>query len=128
MGIFAIAALAFVLPFALVRDLFRLGRGVARMAQRSGNNNVPLPQKNKTRATAGAFLLVGCAILAAHGFPVIGWQATAIIAAFALLYLVVGIHGAQGASFDFMSAFWWGVLALGSAVLLGFVKLNGFPL
>src|SRR5690242_13757374 len=102
MGIFAIAALLIVLPLALLRDLFRLGRGAARLARRSGNNNVPLPQKNRTRATGGAFVLVVCVILAAHGFPVIGWQATAIIAAFALLYLVVGIHGAQGASFDFM--------------------------
>jgi hypothetical protein len=128
MGIFAVVLLLFVLPFALLRDLFRLGRGAVRLARRSGNNNVPLPQKNKTRATGGAFVLVGCVILAAHGFPVIGWQATAIIAAFGLLYVVVGIHGSQGASFDFMSAFWWGVLALGAAVLLGFVKLNGFPL
>jgi hypothetical protein len=123
MGIFALVLLLAALPFALLRDLFRLGRGIAR---RSGNNNVPLPQKNRTRATGGAFVLVACAVLAAHGFPVIGWQATAIIAAFALLYVVVGIHGSQGASFDFLSAFWWGVLALGAAVLLGFVKLNGF--
>ena len=127
MGIFAIAALLIVLPLALLRDLFRLGRGAARLA-RVRRNNVPLPQRNKTRATGGAFVLVACAILAAHGFPVIGWQATAIIAAFALLYLVVGIHGSQGARFDFMSAFWWGALALGAAVLLGFLKLNGLPL
>ena len=91
MGIIAITAL--LLPFALLVDLFRLGRGAARLARRHPSN-VPLPQKNKRRATGGAFVLVACAVLAAHGFPVIGWQATAGLAGFALLYLVVGIHGA----------------------------------
>jgi hypothetical protein len=92
------------------------------------NNNVPLPQKNKMRATGGAFVLVACVFVAAHGFPLIGWRTTAAIAAFALLYLVVGIHGSQGATFDFMAAFWWGALAIGAAVLLVFVKLNGVSL
>jgi apolipoprotein N-acyltransferase len=127
MGIIAITVLLLLLPLALLRDIFRLGRGAARLA-RIRRNNVPLPQKNKRRATGGAFVLVACIVLAAHGFPVIGWQITAVLAGFALLYLVVGVHGAHGATFDVMAAFWWGVLALGAAVLLGFVKLNGFPL
>jgi hypothetical protein len=120
--LFVVVGLLVLLPLALLRDIFRLGRGAARLA-RMRRNNVPLPQKNKTRATGGAFVLVACAVLAFHGFPVIGWQATAIIAAFALLYLVVGIHGSQGATFDFMSAFWWGVLAIAGVV--AFVHFQG---
>jgi hypothetical protein len=85
-----------------------------------------LQQKNISRATAGAFVLVGCAVLAVYGFPVIGWQMTAGIAALALLYLVVGIHGSQGARFDFMAAFWPAVLALGCLALLVFI--GGFLL
>jgi hypothetical protein len=80
-----------------------------------------LQQKNITRATAGAFVLVGCAVLALNGFPVVGWQVTAGIAALAVLYLVVGIHGSQGARFDFMAVFWPATLALGCLALLIFI-------
>ena len=121
---FLVGAVVVLLPLALLRGLFRVGGGAARLAR--NRRNVPLPQKNKTRATAGGFVLVACIVLAAHGFPVIGWQATAGIATLALLYLVVGIHGSQGATFDFMSAFWWGVLAIGCAAALAF--FNGFSL
>jgi hypothetical protein len=105
-----------MLPFAIATDILRL---------RQRWNAVPLPQRNKTRATGGAFALVGCAVLAAHGFPVVGPKLTAGIAAFALLYLVVGINGAHGATFDVMSVFWWAVLALGGVALL-VVRINGF--
>jgi hypothetical protein len=87
---------------------------------RSGRNT-PLPKKNITRATAGAFVLVGCAAVAFYGFPVIGWQVTAVIAALALLYLCVGIHGSQGARFDFMAVFWPCAVALGCLALLIFI-------
>jgi hypothetical protein len=83
-----------------------------------------LQQKNITRATAGAFVLVVCAVLAVNGFPVVGWQITAGIFVLALLYLVVGIHGSQGERFDAMSVFWWGVLALGCIAAL--VVMGGF--
>jgi hypothetical protein len=114
----AIALLLLLLPFALARDLFRLGRGVARLAR--NRQAVPLPRRNMQRATAGAFVLAGCAILAAHGFPVVGWKLTAGIAAFATLYLVVGIHGARGTTIDVMAAFWWAVLALAGLALLAY--------
>jgi hypothetical protein len=84
---------------------------------------IPLPQRNRTRATAGAFVLVGCTVLAVHGFPVVGVKVTAGLAAFALLYLVVGIHGAvQARRVDVMSCFWWGVLVLGCGLLLVFIE------
>jgi hypothetical protein len=97
------------LPFAVLLDVLALRRRW---------RGVPLQQKNMTRATAGAFVLVGCAVLAIHGFPVVGWQITAALAVVALLYLVVGVHGSQGARFDLMSPFWWGVLALIAASAL----------
>jgi hypothetical protein len=86
-----------------------------------------LQQRNITRASAGAFVLAGCAMLALYGFPVVGWQVTAGIAALALLYVVVGIHGSRGARFDFMGGvFWPAALALGCLALLIFI--GGFRL
>ncbi len=88
-----------------------------------------LQQRNMTRATAGAFVLVVCAVLAVHGFPVIGWKVTAAIAALALLYLGVGIHGARGtARIDLMSVFWWAALVVIAGAALVFFKFKGFPL
>jgi hypothetical protein len=97
-----------------------------RLLRRRGPVVRSLQQKNMTRATAGAFVLAVCAVLAVKGFPLVGWQLTAGIAALALLYLVVGIHGRQGARFDFMAVFWWGALTLGCAALLIFI--GGFRL
>jgi hypothetical protein len=74
-----------------------------------------------------AFVLVGCAVLAAHGFPVIGSKQTTGLAATALLYLVVGIHGVHGTRFDPMSVFWWAVLAVIVGALLVF-KFVGLPI
>jgi hypothetical protein len=113
-GIFFLVFALLALPFALLRDLFRLGRGAARLAR--NRRNVPLQQRNMTRATAGIFALVICAILAAHGFPVIGWKPTAGIAAVALLYLLVGMHGSQ--SVDVMAGIWWAALVIGVVVFL----------
>lgn len=107
-----------MLPFAVVTDALRLWRRW---------RAVPLQQRNMIRATAGAFVLVSCAVLAAHGFPVVGSKLTAGLAAIALLYLVVGIHGAHGTRFDPMSVFWWAVLAVIAAAVLVF-KFAGFPL
>ena len=80
------------------------------------------------RATAGAAALVGCAALALKGFPVVGAKATGIIAAIAVLYLVVGVKGSHGASYDVMSAVWYGAAAIGSVALLFFIRLHGWPL
>ena len=41
-----------------------------------------------------------------------GYSVSTGIAALALLYLVVGIHGTRGARFDVMSSFWWAVLVV----------------
>ena len=114
-----IAVLAMMVPLAILLDLLKLGRVVALWSHR--RRAVPLQQRNIKRAAAGAFGLVLCLFLAAHGFPVIGWQVTAGIAAFALLYLVVGIHGRQGARFDAMSVFWWGALVLIAGAALAFL-------
>lgn len=95
-----------------------------RLLQLRRRSNTPLQQKNRTRATAGAFVLVLCVFLAANGFPVIGWQATAGIAALALLYLVVGVVGSQGSRFDAMSVFYWGVLVVIAGAALAFVFLE----
>jgi hypothetical protein len=116
----AVVLLGVLLPLALLRDLFRLGRGAARLAR--NRQAVPLPQRNVTRATAGAFVLAACAVLAGNGFPVIGVKVTAGVAAFALLYFVVGIAGARNATVDVMAAFWWAVLALGGLALLVYVE------
>jgi len=73
---------------------------------------------------------VGCAVLAVHGFPVVGWKVTAGLAAFGLLYVVVGIHGAtQVPRFDVMSCFWRGVLVLIAGTVLAFTFIfMGVPL
>jgi hypothetical protein len=52
---------------------------------------------------------------------------TAVLAAVALLYVVVGVHGFQSARFDLMSPFWWGLLALIATAMLAF-RFVGFPL
>jgi hypothetical protein len=107
------------LPFTLLAVLLRL---------RQRWRGVPLQQKNLTRATAGAFVLVGCAVLAVHGFPIAGPLATGGLALGALLYLIVGIHGARSpGAFDPMSAFWWAVLVMIAGALLAF-RFLGFPL
>jgi hypothetical protein len=115
-GIFTLVAALLLLPFALAKDLFKLWRRW---------RAVPLQNKNMTRATGGAFVLALCAALAASGFPYLGPKITGAIAALALLYLGVGISGAHGARFDWMSAFWWSLLALGAAAVVGF---KGFVL
>jgi hypothetical protein len=128
-GLFALygwPAVAIVCGPLLLEFLIRrvlLGGARARLRRSPG---APLAQKNMTRATAGIFVLVLCAVLAVNGFPIVGWKATAAIAALAGLYLVVGVAGSHGARFDFMAAFWWGALALGCAGLLIFI--GGFPL
>jgi len=107
--LFEFLGLALLLPLALALDVLRLWRRW---------RLVPLAEKNMTRATGGAFVLALCAALAASGFPYLGPKITGGVAAFALLYLVVGIFGARGARFDVMSLFWWAALALGAAALL----------
>lgn len=114
------------LPFVLLRDLFRLVGWLLRLRRQW--RQVPLHEKNRVRGTAAAAALVGCAALAVKGFPLVGAKATTGIAALALLYLIVGVKGSHGASYDSMSAFWYAATALGSVALLVFIKLHGWPL
>ena len=119
-----ILVLLALLPLALLWDVFRLVRGAARIAR--NRRAVPLQQRNMARATAGALVLAVCAVLAVHGFPVVGPLPTACVAGIALLYFVVGIHGFRGSRFDMLSIFWWSVLVAvaGGALAFAFV---GFP-
>jgi hypothetical protein len=85
---------------------------------------VPLQTKNQVRGGGGAALVMLAIGLWARGLPAsmppIGGYLVAGMAAFGLLWLVVGVHGAHGARFDFMSAFWWAVAAIGCVALLIF--------
>jgi hypothetical protein len=114
-----LAVAPLVLAGQLLGDFLRL---------RQRWRQTPLHERNRTRATLGAAALVGCAVLAVKGFPVIGARATMGIAALALLYLVVGVKGSHGANYDVMSAFWYGATALGCVALLVFIKHHGLPL
>jgi hypothetical protein len=108
-----------VLAGQLLSDLWRL---------RQRLKQTPLHERNRTRAMFGAAALVGCAVLAVKGFPVVGAKATGIIAAIALLYLVVGVKGSHTASYDVISACWYAAAAVGSVVLLVFIRRHGWPL
>jgi hypothetical protein len=121
-GLLTMCGMLVLLPLVLLRDLFRLGRGVGRLAR--NRRAVPLPQKNMTRATFGGFVVALSIGFAATGIPfrdpVAAW-ALAGVGGLGLLYLVAGVFGSQGARFDVISVFWWGVGALGcGAALLHF--------
>jgi hypothetical protein len=80
---------------------------------------VPLPQRNLSRATYGAFWLVFVIVLenSVRLSPLFE-KAVFVIGALAVLYLVVGIRNSKGAAFDTMSAIWWGAGAAISGWLL----------
>jgi len=115
--------LAVVLSFFLLECILRmLRRGLAWFWRW---RSVPLREKNMTRATGGAFALVACMVMVAHGFPLLGPTLTAGIALFALLYLVVGIVGtlrAETLTFDPMAVFWRCAVVIGGAALLVYAK------
>lgn len=105
--------LAFSIPLLLAGEAVR---GFGRWRR------MPLQQKNHIRAGLGAALTTLAIVLWARGLPAdmlpIGGYIVAGAGAFGLLWLVVGIHGAHGARFDFMSAFWFAVAAVGCVALL----------
>lgn len=113
---FEIMVLLACLPVVLVLDILQLRRRW---------RAVPLHERNIIRATIAVFVLVFCGWLAAKGFPFIGPKVTGAIAAFALLYLMVGISVSRGARADWMSLFWLAAAALGCAA---FLIMNGMPL
>ena len=98
---FTFIILLAVAPLVAAWQLLAILFGVRRQWRQ-----VPLHERNRVRATAGAAALVGCAALALKGFPVVGAKATGIISAIGLLYLVVGINGSHGAYYDIISALW----------------------
>ena len=108
-----IAVLLALLPFALLADVLRVLAWWRR---------VPLQQKNHIRAGLGAVLVTLAIGLWAQGyaalFPPIGGYVLAAGGGFGLLWFIVSVRQVAGARFDFMSAFWFAVAALGSAALL----------
>jgi hypothetical protein len=84
----------------------------------------PLQQRNHIRAGVGAFLVMLTVGPLAHGVPEplrpIAGYLIGGLGGFGLLWLCVGILSAHGARFDFMSAFWWAVAAVGCVALLVF--------
>ena len=89
---------------------------------------VPLAQKSHTRSGLASFVLVALAIyIVKRGFSSMGGVeliCVAGIAAFAALWLVVGVVGSRGVlRFDRMSLFWFGVVCLGAIALL----IKGVP-
>lgn len=109
-------------PLALLADLVRDWRRW---------RAVPLVQKSHTRAGVGAFVLVALAIYIVKrgGFSSmvdVELYGIAGAAAFAALWLVVGIAGSQGSlRYDPMQIFWLGVLGIGALALL---SVKGWPL
>jgi hypothetical protein len=118
--------LAFGLSLLLLECVLRvLTRGFAWFWR---FRSLPLQEKHMWRATGGAFALVGCIVVAAHGFPVVGPKLTAGVALFALLYLVVGITGtllAESLTFDPMAVCWRCAVVIGGAALLVYAKTGG---
>jgi hypothetical protein len=114
--------LLIVLPIELAMGL---GRGWRRWRA------VPLVEKSHCRAGIGAFLLVALAIYTVKrgGFsPMVDVELYVVAgaAAFAMLWLGVGIVGSQGRlRSDPMQIFWLGVVGVGAVVLL---SVKGWPL
>lgn len=118
------------LPFVLVRGLFRLLFRLLRLllfvlSVFRRYRSIPLQDKNRLRATWGAFALVACLVFAAYGCPVGGPTLVAAIAAFACLYIVVGVVGSRGATVDVMAVFWRCTLMMGCMVVLIDAKAGG---
>ena len=115
----------FALPFVLVLGLFRAARLAVAAIEPLARGAVA--EKNRARVVGAVGALVACIVFAAHGFPVVGAEPTAGIAAFALLYLVVGIVGtvrAERLTFDLMAVFWRCALVIGCVALLIYAKLG----
>lgn len=118
-GLITIAVMLALVPLFILGNLIRLGWRLSRLA-RSRRHQVPLAQKNITRATFGGFLLVVTAGAALHGhFPPL---VLAAAGSFGALYLVAGALGSQGARFDVISVFWLSIGAAGCVAALLYLK------
>ena len=84
----------------------------------------PLPERNRRRAGMGGFLVALALGLWAHGMPAslepISAYLLPAMGGFGVVLLVGGIHGANGASFDFLDMLLWIAVAIGCAALLVF--------
>jgi hypothetical protein len=104
-----------MLPFVALRDVMR---------SLASWRAVPLLEKSHTRSGAASFALVALAIYTVKrgGFSSmvdVELYIVAGVAAFATLWLVVGIAGSRGSlRYDPMRIFWLGVLGLGALALL----------
>ena len=129
-GMFYLLGVLFIeLPIAAIRSIFRLlffvlRRVFAVFRLRRFWRAVPLEQKSTFRCTLGSFVLVtlGGGILF-NAIPCTNWaEVTAYggLAAFAMLYLLVGLFCSRW-RFDPMAVFWWGALAVSAGALLFYV-------
>jgi hypothetical protein len=114
----ALLYLAAALLWGLLDAVVRLGLSLRRRPRR------PLPERNRRRAGMGGFLVALALGLWAHGVPEplepISAYLLPIIGGFGVVLLVGGIHGANGASFDFLDVLFWIAVAIGCAALLVF--------
>jgi hypothetical protein len=110
------------LPFVVLRDLFRLVLWLFRLRQRW--RAVPLQDRNRARAAGGMFALVACIVLAAHGCPFVGVKPIAGIAAFSLLYVLVGVRS-RSPTVDVLAVFWRCAVVIGGVALLVYAKIAG---
>lgn len=91
---------------------------------------VDLIAKSRFRAGAGAFVLVALAIyLLRRGeitsMPDVELYVVALVAAYAGLWVVIGVAGSQGSlRYDPMSVVYWSLLGLAA---LGLLSIKGWP-
>lgn len=112
--LYAMATLLWGLVGGVLRALLNLRRRPRR----------PLPERNRRRAGIGGFLVALALGLWAHGVPAplepISAYLLPAMGGFGGVLLVGGIHGANGASFDFLDMLFWIAVAIGCAALLVF--------
>jgi hypothetical protein len=112
-GLGTIVALLLAAPFAAAWDIRQML--IARRA-------IPIPQRNLSRATYGAFLLTFAVMLARYlRFDPPLDKAALVAGAIGAIYLAVGIRYSRGVAFDPMSAIWWGA----GAAICGWLFLSG---
>src|SRR4051812_8108071 len=115
----ALLYLLAALFWGLLDAVVRLGLSLLRRRPRR-----PLPERNRRRAGVGGFLVALALGLWAHGVPAplepISPYLLPAMGSFGGVLLVGGIHGANGASFDFLDVLFWIAVAIGCAALLVF--------
>lgn len=141
-GLFTIAALLVLLAVALVVDfftgLFEVIAGISSLILKLilfcfsitrfiiSRRAIPLPQRNLTRATGGAFALV-FVVAASNKFQLDprAHAVVGIVALAAAIYVWVGYRGSRGIAGDPMAVIWWSCGAAGSAALFIYAPRTG---